>query len=68
MARDRTENWGGNKEGFFETLEGFAVHFDQHTNRIKMEDPDGDPEWLPIDMIVSVLVNDADVMPFCEDV
>ena len=28
-------------EGFYETFEGFAVHFDQQTKRLKLEDTAG---------------------------
>lgn len=55
-------------EWFCETFEGFAVHYDQYTNLLKMEDVDGDLEWPPIDMIVSVVINDSDAMPYWEDV
>ncbi len=55
-------------EGFYKTFEGFAILFDQQTKRLKMEDTAGDPDWLPIDMIVSVVINDANVMPYCDDV
>ncbi len=55
------------KNGLSERFIGFAIQFDSYTKRLKVEDPEGEPEWLPFLAILELKLSDENIQPHCED-